>query len=134
MPSGSSSTVGGATRAHPSLPVGDNGRAMPILASGKTEVVTAGAAQFLPAFSDTVKAITIRAVGGSIRFVLSDGTVPATAGAGSKFPYVGDGEVHDEPVYADGGGIGGINVPGGQNVISIVAESGAATVYVTERE
>ena len=135
MPSGSSPTVQDSTRAHPSMLVDGNGRAVPVMASGNTQVVTAsGANQFLTAFSASVKAIRIQAVGGSIRYVLSDGTVPATAGAGSKFPYLGDGGVVEEPVYADGGGIGGVDTPAGNSVIGIIAESGTGTVYVTELE
>ena len=135
MPSGSSPTVQAATRAHPSMLIDGNGRAVPIMASGNTQVVTAtGANEFLTAFSDSVKAIRIQAVGGSIRYVLSDGTVPAVAGPGSKQPFLAENGLVEEPLYADGGGIGGVNTPAGHSVLGIIAEVGSATVYVTELE
>lgn len=118
--------------AHPSLPVGDNGRAIPVLASGTTHTLAASGTQARSAadFSDTCKVITIRAVGTAIRFLIGDGTVTATDA--DPNPVVLDGEVHDEPIWEDANGLSGDAI---HDRISIIAVSaGSGTVYVTERE
>lgn len=122
----------GTNRSHPSLPVGDNGRAIPILASGFTHVVavTDTAARTAVDFSDTCKAVTIRVSGANVFFRLGDDTVVAVNDTND--PFLLDGEVHDEPIYEDGGGISADLT---HDRISIIAPSGgSATVWVTERE
>lgn len=118
--------------AHPSLAVGDNGRAMPVLASGFTHVVavTSTAARTAVDFSTTCKIITIRVSGANVFFRLGDDTVVAVNDAND--PFLLDTEIHDEPIYEDGGGISTDLV---HDRISIIAATGeTATVWVTERE
>lgn len=122
----------GTNRAHPSEPVGDNGRAIPVLASGKTHTLAASGTQARSAtdFSDTCKVVSIRAVGTAIRFLIGDVTITATDA--DPNPVVLDGEIHDEPIYEDGGGLGADLL---HDRISIIAVGGGSgTVYVTERE
>lgn len=129
---GRASGVTEAGGAHPSLPVGANGRAMPVLASGTTHTLAASGTEALTAsdFSATCKVITIRAVGTAIRFLIGDATIVATDA--DPNPVVLDGEVHDEPIYEDGGGLGADATHDRISIIAIGAGSG--TVYVTERE
>ncbi|MGI9499704.1 MAG: hypothetical protein ACR2P3_06680 [Geminicoccaceae bacterium] len=115
-----------------SLIVDANGRAVPVMPSGTTTTLAASGTQARSGsnFSATCKVVTIRVTGTAIRFLIGDDTITATDA--DPNPVLLDGEVHDEPIMEDGGGVGGDAT---HDRISIIAVGGGAgTVYVTERE
>lgn len=123
---------GGVNGAHPSLPVGDNGTPIPVLASGFTHVVTVSstAARTAVDFSVSCKVITLRVSGSNVFFRVGDDTVVAVNNGND--PFLLDGEVHDEPIFEDGGGHGDDTEHTRISIITPAA--GTGTVWVTERE
>lgn len=106
-----------------SLPVGDNGKTIPVLPSGASQSITAAAssAQTGSDFGANTKIITIEAPADTgIHFALGADPVTAT----TSDAHLAAGTSRDEPIFAN------------DDRIACIVEAGGSTgsaIYITER-